>query len=117
MHMSALSRRSLVTSAAALPALAVPAIAATADADLLSLGERLRALLPKERALRVKVHHLSEECKAGLPIGFMQNKNYRRIHEIRSKRNGRDRAYDEWTAASEELNEIAAAILEIPASE
>jgi hypothetical protein len=47
----------------------------------------------------------------------MQNKNYRRIHEIRSKRNGRDRAYDEWTAASEELNEIAAAILEIPASE
>jgi hypothetical protein len=117
-HMSALSRRSLVTSAATLPALAVPAVAVAAtDPNLLALGERLRALFPKERALGVKFHQLSDECKAGLPIGFMQNKNCRRIHEIRSKRNGRDRTWAEWDAATDELNEIAGAILEIPATD
>jgi hypothetical protein len=56
MHMSDLSRRSLVASAAALPALAVPAVAASVgttphpDARLIALGEAYASLVPLQEA-------------------------------------------------------------------
>jgi hypothetical protein len=108
------SRRSLIISAAALPALAVPTVAGAAvNHDLLVLGERLRVLLPKARALGVKLRQLTEESRADLPTGFMMKENFRRIYEIRSEKNGRGRARDEWVDASTEVAEIAEAILEI----
>ena len=99
--MSALSRRSLVTSAAALPALAVPAVAAPiTDPQLLVLAERLKVLFPRATALRVRVSELYEQAKAGLPMGFGNNKNQVRIFQIRRKRNGGDKAYEEFNAVS-----------------
>jgi hypothetical protein len=104
------SRRSLIISAAALPALAVPTVAGAAvNHDLLVLGERLRVLLPKARALGVKLRQLTEESRADLPTGFMIKENFRRIYEIRSEKNGRGRARDEWADASTEVDEIAEA--------
>ena len=83
--MSNLSRRSLVASAAALPALALPAVAAT-NPELLALGERLKPLIPRIAVARRKARATSD-----------------------------DRAYDEWNAADEEMRPIADAILKIPA--
>ena len=52
--MSSISRRHLVTVAAALPALAVPAVAVaqSADAELIALGDKLRRLWPEYLAAR-----------------------------------------------------------------
>jgi hypothetical protein len=85
--------------------------------DLLALGDRLRVLLPKARALGAKFRRLNEESRADLPIGFALQENFQRIFEIRSKNNGRNRAYAEWNDAGTELNEIANAILDIPAND
>ena len=75
--MSNLSRRSLITSAAALPALAVPAVAIAAteplpatNPELLALGERLKVLMPLYEALKLKSRRLRDEALAGLPYGF-----------------------------------------------
>ena len=56
--MSKISRRSIVASAAALPALAVPAVTQinNPDAKLIALGERLKVLMPCVAALGLKCH-------------------------------------------------------------
>jgi hypothetical protein len=76
--MSKLSRRTLVTSAAALPALAVPAFASGAlgpdhpDAELLRLGAKLDPIIRRwaaKRAVEVQWHAEWEAVceRAGLP--------------------------------------------------
>jgi hypothetical protein len=125
--MSKLSRRSIVASAAALPALAVPAvsIAATMPPEdteqdyacgmiLFCLGERLKALMPRVAAAKLKSGMLHEEARAGLPDGYGVDDAIFRIWEERTAKNGHGQAYEEWNAVSTEQNEVARAILEIP---
>jgi hypothetical protein len=122
--MSNLSRRSLVTSAAALPALALPAVAIAAtepllatNPELLALGERLKVVMPLYEALKLKSHRLAAEAQAGLPDGWGLKDKYWRIYKKRSAKNGHARARIEWNAASTELEEISRAILEIPSTD
>src|SRR4029079_12559685 len=94
--MSALSRRSLVTSAAALPAAAiVPAVAApSTDPKLLALGERLKVLFPN--ATRARLTELRRQ---------------------RYKRNGAKKAWEEFSAAWSEIKDVGEAILKIPSTD
>jgi hypothetical protein len=83
--MSNLSRRSLVTSAAALPALAVPAVAVASvgtaphpDARLIALGEAYAGLLPLQEAAQ---EDFNERCElaqdlAWRRLGFATEPDY-----------------------------------------
>jgi hypothetical protein len=114
--MSNLSRRSLVASAAALPALALPAVAASTNPELLALGERLKPLFPRVAAARLKSRALSDEACEGLTNGFGWEKHPdHALWQERLAKNGHDQAYDEWNTADEEMNSIAEEILKIPA--
>ena len=116
--MSNLSRRSLVTSAAALPALAVPAVAApSTDPQLLALAERLKVLLPRATALRRHCARLNKQARGDLPQGFGNNENQMRIYQIRRKRNGGDKTWKEFNEVSPEMEDVGNAILEIPSTD
>jgi hypothetical protein len=72
MHMSDLSRRSLVTSAAALPVLAVPAAAiATPDPDsrLIALGEAYASLVPLQQAAQ---EEFNERCRLAEDLAWQR---------------------------------------------
>jgi hypothetical protein len=122
--MSTLSRRSLVTSAAALPALAVPAVAVAAteplpetNPELLALGERLKVVMPLYESLKLKSRRLNGEAQSGFSDGWGLKDKYWRLYQKRRAKNGGDRAYAEWNPVSEEQNEVALAILKIPSTD
>ena len=87
--MSALSRRSLVTTAAALPALAVPAVAVAVDhpdAWLIALGKELADLLPVYNAALDELDEANDRSQqlAGERTGFdyPNNNNTRTLRRI-----------------------------------
>ena len=114
--MSALSRCSLVTTAATLPALAVPAvaIAATTAPELLVLGEQLKVAWPQAAAWERKYRVLNEES---FPNGWALRKEHFSLYKKRQAEAGADVAYDKWNDADKEARRIAEAILEIPSAD
>jgi hypothetical protein len=115
-----LSRRAIVAGAASVPALALPvaagAIPAT-DPGLIALGERLKVMMPRVTALGLKSSALREEALSELPQGWGSNKQIFALYKEKRTKNGGDRAYEEWNAASSELNDLAETILEIPSND
>jgi hypothetical protein len=124
-HMSALSRRSLVTSAAALPALAVPAVAVAAastasvghpDAELIKLGEAY------ERLALIRAP-LVEEYNDKWGEGIAAAKEFSEIHgqefsEECSRmwiESGAAKANDALKPVDEEMEALAIKILTFPA--
>jgi hypothetical protein len=121
--MQSLSRRSLVATAAVLPALGVPAAAfATTDTDsrLLVLGEKLKPLWAKREALRQEVASTREICEAaakaihGDEPGWGLNKAAWREYERMSQETGHDQLSDAFENVCNDVQKVAEAILEIP---
>ena len=117
--MSDMTRRSIVASAATLPALAVPAVAQINDPDakLIALGERLKVLMPCVAALGFKSHALHKEARAGFPDGWGMNDELHRTFNERAAKNGYHQAYEEWSGACSELSDLAQAILAMPSTD
>ena len=117
--MSDMTRRSIVASAAALPALAVPAVAQinNPDVTLIALGERLKVLMPRVAALGLKSHALHKEARAGFPNGWGMDDELLRTFKERGAKNGYHQAYEEWSGACSELSDLAQAILDIPSTD
>ena len=117
--MSNLSRRSLISSAAALPALAVPAVAQinNPDVTLIALGERLKVLMPRVAALDLKSGALHKEARAGFPNSWGMDDELLRAFKERGAKNGYHQAYEEWSGACSELSDLSQAILDIPSTD
>jgi hypothetical protein len=117
-----LSRRAIVAGAASVPALALPAAAGAGaipatDPELIALGERLKVMMPRVAALGLKSHASYDEACADLPAGWARDGEHMRIFNERSAKNGHDRAYDAWNAASDELHILARAVLNMPSAD
>jgi hypothetical protein len=131
-----LSRRHLVTTAAALPALAVvaavPAVAAVTaspaaapiveaaniDAELIALGERLKVAIEEADRLGEPVHRLYRACRKAARFedhSEPRDECFARF-DAKKKDNGYGRAYKKWNAASNVKFRIARAILKIPSN-
>ncbi|MGO9628190.1 MAG: hypothetical protein ACLPXW_04240 [Xanthobacteraceae bacterium] len=87
------------------------------NAEFIALGERLKAMMPRVAALGLKFCSLHDEASADLPVGWARDSEHLRTFKERSAKNGRDRAYEAWNAASSELYALARAILKIPTND
>jgi hypothetical protein len=116
-----LSRRSLVTSAAALPALALPAVAIAAEPStnptLLALAEQLKPVWARLQSIEPERHRTYEEAKAGLPQGWALDKegHYRTWRE-RGTTNGYFELSKATNNLQEQIYQLTDAIREIPST-
>jgi hypothetical protein len=114
-----LSRRHLVTAAAALPALAGSAFAADhPDAKFVALGERLKVANAEADRLGKPVHRLHGACMKA--ARFEEDcepyaECFARF-DAKSKETGYSAACDKWNVAVDAQVRIARAILKIPSS-
>jgi hypothetical protein len=113
---STTSRRALLAAAlAATPALAIPtqAIGSEADSELLELGQRLRAHIALEGALKEKVAVLSAELEERCPIPDWKRISRRDLEAAYASREqvsveiGHYQAFKTWS----EINEAAEPLL------
>ena len=105
--------------AAALPTPAAPveaavdlpdAVAPKTDDELIALGERLKAMMPRMAALKRKSHVLWEEARACLPDGWGRDSDHYRTFKERAAKNGYREICNVRDAAHDELQHFARAI-------
>jgi hypothetical protein len=106
--------------AAALPAPAAPveaavdlpdAVAPKTDDELIALGERLKAMMPRMAALKHKSHVLWEEARACLPDGWGRDSDHYRTFKERAAKNGYREICNVRDAAHDELQHLPALFL------
>jgi hypothetical protein len=127
-----LSRRSLVTSAAALPALALPVVAmampasqaSTTDPTLLALGEKLKPLWARYAKLRPVTRRLYEQCseaagwdQLGRDRTKAQQEAAMRLFRRAFRTTGYSRMMDIINTLDIQMKELGHAILEIPSTD
>ena len=112
-----LSRRAILAGVASVPALALPAVTAAApstaanpDAELVALGEQLKAVVAEADRLDPKPLH--EACMDA----WASSINADQAFEEMAKQNGYHDAYEKWNAVSTAEYKIAKAILKVPAN-
>jgi hypothetical protein len=116
--MSKLSRRSLVSTAAALPALAVPAAAATAsDSELRRLWSEYLDRLAEFKVIDEKHSAARDAFEAELPPcpdGVFPG-SHREAHNHLWRKHGIDELWKAWSEAASRVDEPVKAIQQTPA--